>query len=218
MEECGVQKSANESKQRERRQDLQDILTDPRQHTNVRIRIQRSLASFQRNLSDQEDAAQEAFLRAYTHRDQFIGNSSPLTWLTRIATNFVRDTSRKASAKRRLHVQPLSQEELESIPDQGPISTDAVELGEATDRIRNILQGLSKKRHAVALSLLLQNFSLEEIVNHPAYRKAFRESGAKNPAPNKQSVKKDLHYGRRALSKILQEQGIVVPAFHERDA
>lgn len=41
-----------------------------------------------------EDAFQETFLRAWKHLPQFRGDSSPKTWLTRIAMNICRSTLR----------------------------------------------------------------------------------------------------------------------------
>ncbi len=39
------------------------------------------------NQEDAEDVLQEAFLKAYTHLDSFVGNSKFYTWLVRIAVN-----------------------------------------------------------------------------------------------------------------------------------
>jgi RNA polymerase sigma-70 factor (ECF subfamily) len=43
--------------------------------------------SITRNLHDAEDAAQECFLRAFCHLDQFQGNAQISTWLNSIAGN-----------------------------------------------------------------------------------------------------------------------------------
>lgn len=43
-----------------------------------------------------EDAVQETFLKAYRHIQSFRGNSSPKTWLIRIAINACKDISRTA--------------------------------------------------------------------------------------------------------------------------
>ena len=43
-----------------------------------------------------EDAVQETFLKAYKALPEFRGDSSPKTWLTRIAVNTCRDMHRKA--------------------------------------------------------------------------------------------------------------------------
>ena len=43
-----------------------------------------------------EDAVQETFLKAYSHLPSFRGNSSPKTWLVRIAINVCKDMSRTA--------------------------------------------------------------------------------------------------------------------------
>src|SRR5271170_6954694 len=41
-----------------------------------------------------ENVTQDCFLRAYRARDEFRGDCSVATWLTRIATNLIRDSTR----------------------------------------------------------------------------------------------------------------------------
>lgn len=55
-----------------------------RRHNRLLYRTARSIL---RNDSDAEDCVQEAFLRAWRHRDQFRGEAAPSTWLTRIVIN-----------------------------------------------------------------------------------------------------------------------------------
>jgi RNA polymerase sigma-70 factor (ECF subfamily) len=51
-----------------------------------------------------EDAVQEAFLRAWSHRARFEGRSSYRTWLFRIATNTCVDVLRRPATQRSLAV------------------------------------------------------------------------------------------------------------------
>ena len=57
-------------------------------------RIFRFLFSSLRDRDLAESLTQDTFLRAWSARDQFRGDCSPSTWLTRIALNLVRDHTR----------------------------------------------------------------------------------------------------------------------------
>ena len=57
-------------------------------------RIFRFLLASLRDRDVAETLTQETFLRAWTARDQFRGDCSAITWLTRIALNLVRDHTR----------------------------------------------------------------------------------------------------------------------------
>jgi RNA polymerase sigma-70 factor (ECF subfamily) len=62
-------------------------------------RIYRSVLNITRNCEDAEDAAQEAFLRAYIALRSFEGRSSFYSWLTRIAINSALMVLRKRRAR-----------------------------------------------------------------------------------------------------------------------
>ena len=62
-------------------------------------RIYRSALSITKNCEDAEDAAQEAFLRAYIALRSFEGRSSFYSWLTRIAINSALMVLRKRRAR-----------------------------------------------------------------------------------------------------------------------
>jgi RNA polymerase sigma-70 factor, ECF subfamily len=57
-------------------------------------RIFRFLLASSRDRDAAETLTQETFLRAWTARDQFRGDCSAVTWLTRIALNLLRDHTR----------------------------------------------------------------------------------------------------------------------------
>jgi RNA polymerase sigma-70 factor, ECF subfamily len=50
-------------------------------------RVFRMAKQITQNDDDAEDVLQEAFLKAYTHLDDFQGNSKFYTWIVRIAVN-----------------------------------------------------------------------------------------------------------------------------------
>jgi RNA polymerase sigma-70 factor (ECF subfamily) len=62
-------------------------------------RIYRSVLNITKNCDDAEDAAQEAFLRAYVALRSFEGRSSFYSWLTRIAINSALMVLRKPRAR-----------------------------------------------------------------------------------------------------------------------
>ena len=57
-------------------------------------RLYRIAHTMLRSEADCEDAVQETFLKAYHHLPSFRGESSPKTWLVRIAINVCKDMSR----------------------------------------------------------------------------------------------------------------------------
>ena len=94
-----------------------------------------------------EDAAQEAFLRAYRGLDRFRGDSSLKTWLTRIAINVCKDMSHK---RRR---QPLVLDRLPENTANDPPCDDSI--------IREVM-ALPEKYRTVILLRYYQELSLEE--------------------------------------------------------
>jgi RNA polymerase sigma-70 factor (ECF subfamily) len=62
--------------------------------TTYRSRIYRYALLSLRDPDLAESVTQDCFLRAYKARDEFRGDCSIATWLTRIATNLIRDATR----------------------------------------------------------------------------------------------------------------------------
>ncbi len=63
-------------------------------HELYSLRIFRFVFTSLRDRELAEQITQDTFIRAWTARDQFRGDCSPATWLTRIALNLVRDHTR----------------------------------------------------------------------------------------------------------------------------
>jgi len=95
-----------------------------------------------------EDAAQETFLRAYRAIDRFRCDSSPKTWLTRIAINVCKDMSHKRSR------QPLIFEKLPERADDSFSSDDSV--------LDEVMQ-LPVKYRTVTLLRYYQELDISEI-------------------------------------------------------
>ena len=55
--------------------------------THYERKIYRLAKNITRNDEDAEDVLQDAFLKAYTHLDNFKGDSKFYTWIVRIAVN-----------------------------------------------------------------------------------------------------------------------------------
>jgi RNA polymerase sigma-70 factor (ECF subfamily) len=100
-----------------------------------------------------EDATQEAFL-SLLRRNLPENEAKP--WLFTVATNFVRDTARRAETRRRLgpKVEQLSVAPMR--PDE------AAERREAVDSVREVLERLSHRDRKILL-LREEGFSYKEI-------------------------------------------------------
>src|ERR1700733_16071676 len=94
-----------------------------------------------------ESVTQDCFLRAYKARDEFRGDCSIATWLTRIATNLVRDATRS----RKFQFWKVAR-------------SSAVEVGAMADRLRS--PGVSVEASMVAREELLRVWDAVE--NLPA--------------------------------------------------
>src|SRR5438093_1123988 len=68
-------------------------------------RLYRAARAILRDDAEAEDVMQEAYVRAFTHLDQFAGRAAFATWLTRIAVH-----EALARARRRGRLQPLAEE------------------------------------------------------------------------------------------------------------
>jgi len=84
-----------------------------------------------------DSVTQDCFLRAYKARDEFRGDCSLATWLTRIATNLIRDAVRS----RKFQFWKM-------------VSSTAVEAGAMADRLR--APGLSAESSLVVKEELLK--------------------------------------------------------------
>ncbi len=87
-----------------------------------------------------DSVTQDCFVRAYRARDEFRGECSVATWLTRIATNLIRDTTRS----RKVQFWKTT-------------TTTAVEVGEIADRLRS--PGVSVEKSLILRESLVQVWS-----------------------------------------------------------
>ena len=91
-------------------------------------RIRAIARRFTRVAEDSEDIAQQTFQKAFLHLQQFAGNSSFFSWLTRITINESLMWVRRKRASREVPIERLSPENEHSFaldpPDPGPSPED----------------------------------------------------------------------------------------------
>ena len=100
------------------------------------------------NTADAEDAVQDALLAAYTHLDQFNGQSQMSTWLTSIVLNCAR--MRLRTRLRYVHIpldEPIGQMHTlsfsDGLPDCRPNPEDICRHSELSARLTRLLRQLS---------------------------------------------------------------------------
>jgi RNA polymerase sigma-70 factor, ECF subfamily len=131
-----------------------------RRHNQRLYRVARSIL---RDEAEAEDVLQDAYVRAFTHLDQFLGRARFSTWLTRIA---VHEALHRCKRKRRFTDLEEVVEVLES-PEAGPekrayhgelrqileASIDRVSEGYRTVFVLREVEGLSTADTAACLSI-----------------------------------------------------------------
>ena len=100
-----------------------------------------------------EDLAQETFLRAAQGIAAFRGESSPRTWLRRIAANVLHDYWRSRTARRENLHQPWALEDSQRLADSGESPALAVERRQVQACLEDMVAQLpSGERHALILA------------------------------------------------------------------
>ena len=139
------------------------------------------------NAVDAEDAAQETFVRAYTHLARFDPSRSFKTWILSIASHYCIDRIRR----RRINWLPLEEEIAEADglarPDPNPVTV--VVQREQEKMIQDLLSHLSPIDRAAVTLLYWYDYSYEEI--------------AETLDLTVSAVKSRLFRSRRAMGEIL---------------
>lgn len=118
------------------------------------------------NEADAQDAAQEAFLKAYTSLREFRGDSRFSTWLCRLTGNVCIDALRRRSRRQEssLYVQDDEGEELApDIPDPAPTPEEQTERAETRQEVREAIAALPEGDRQVLTLRELGGLSYEEI-------------------------------------------------------
>jgi RNA polymerase sigma-70 factor (ECF subfamily) len=131
-------------------------------------RVYMTALALLRNQADAEDVAQEAILKAFTHLNQFRGESRFSTWLIQITVNEARMRQRKQHAEL---FEPIA-----DTPGQGDegaytprdfadwreIPSEALERSELRTLLTKALASLAQKYREVFLLRDVQRLSIEE--------------------------------------------------------
>src|ERR1043166_7582453 len=134
-----------------------------------------------------EDLVQETLLHAWKNRDRFRGESNPMTWMTAIARNKVRDRLRAIGRDQRAALTLLP---LVSI-DEAPLPREVLESAETRRRVRQALSALP----ADHVDLLRRKYLLDQSV---------RQIAAEIDETEK-AVESRLQRAREQFRKLLSE-------------
>ncbi|MBD3273795.1 MAG: sigma-70 family RNA polymerase sigma factor [Candidatus Marinimicrobia bacterium] len=108
------------------------------------------------NAGDAEDLTQETFVKAYTERDKFRGDSQISTWIYRIATNLAKNHIRWRSIRNFLTLDALQGSLVEEPESE-------VEREHREHEIMNHLQHLPKTQRSVFILKYFNELSHQEI-------------------------------------------------------
>ncbi|OQX61147.1 MAG: hypothetical protein B5M51_08585 [Anaerolinea sp. 4484_236] len=142
-----------------------------------------------------EDAAQEAFLRAYLAIDKYDINRSFATWVLSIASNYCIDQIRK----RKVILLSVDNEKHSWMvpPSQDPTPERAVLDQEKQEQIHALLETLNETDRAIIVLQYWHNFSYNEI--------------AETLSLSVSAVKSRLFRARKTMAKEWQKETILTP-------
>ena len=148
--------------------------------------------SMLRNEDDAIDLSQEAWVKAWQRLKQFQGESSFVTWMTRIVINLCLDHLRKAKRHRAESIE-LMDEESGGVERQMPVvqinPTEGLERGEIRQRIDKALGQLSYEHRTVLILHEFEQLEYKEI--------------AKRMQCSIGTVMSRLFYARRRMANLL---------------
>ena len=124
-------------------------------------RVFRMAKQITQNDDDAEDVLQESFLKAYTHLDNFKGDSKFYTWLVRIAVNEALMKLRKRRSDRTVPLdEPIDTGEDEMVRDENPEDTYSRE--ELATILDQAVQSLRPAYRTVFILRDIEELSIEE--------------------------------------------------------
>ena len=129
-------------------------------------RIYRFLFASLRDRDAAETLTQETFLRAWTARDQFRGDCSAATWLTRIALNLARDHTRTNRFRfwRQVSQTAVQADDLSAhLPHHGASTEAALIAHEQLARVWESVAKLSERQRTVFLLRFVEELELADI-------------------------------------------------------
>jgi RNA polymerase sigma-70 factor (ECF subfamily) len=135
-------------------------------HSLYGQRIFRFLLGSVRDRDLAETLTQDTFVKAWAARDSFRGECSPITWLTRIALNLLRDHTRtnrfrfwRNAARTSIDAQSLAGH----LPDPGSSSEASMIAHEQVVRVWETVATLSERQRTIFLLRFVEELDLAEI-------------------------------------------------------
>ncbi len=148
--------------------------------------------SMLRNEEEAVDLSQEAWVKAWQRLEQFQGDSSFLTWITRITINLCLDQIRRNKRRRTESIEQLD-EDLGGVERQMPVittnPTEGLEKTELRKKIDEALEKLSKEHRMVLVLHEFEDLEYKEI--------------AKRMECSIGTVMSRLFYARRKMASLM---------------
>ena len=159
-----------------------------------RDKIYARAISMMRNEDEAVDLSQEAWVKGWQRLEQFQGDSSFATWITRIVINLCLDELRKQKRRRTESIEEMD-EESGGVERQMPVvttnPTERLERGELRQRIDKALEQMSHEHRTVVVLHEFEEMEYKEIA------KAMQCSIG--------TVMSRLFYARRKLAALLAD-------------
>lgn len=131
-----------------------------------RPQIFRFLLASTRDVDLAETLTQECFLKAHRHWSSFRGESSPITWLMRIAINLEKDhwRNRRIQFWRQTRINAVDADEASEWLPSGESSPEQQLLArEQVKRLWRVVDGLSSRQKTVFLLRFVEEMEIAEI-------------------------------------------------------
>jgi RNA polymerase sigma-70 factor, ECF subfamily len=148
--------------------------------------------SMMRNEDDALDLSQDAWVKGWRRLEQFQGDSSFVTWMTRIVINLCLDQLRKHKRQRTESIEAMD-EESGGVERQMPVvntnPTEGLERGELRQRIDHAMEQLSHEHRTVLVLHEFEELEYKEI--------------AKRMNCSIGTVMSRLFYARRRMASLL---------------
>lgn len=142
------------------------------------------------NMEDSLDLVQKTFVRLFTHRGTFRGESRLSTWLYRILINFSKNYFRDSSRKPQ-----VSGKDFSGMPDHSESAVDHLQSESSREELRRIIQDLPEKQQLTIILRVYEELSYEEVAE------------VLNCSVG--TAKSNFHHGLVNLRRRLKEKNIV---------
>lgn len=116
------------------------------------------------NYADASDLAQEAFIRVYRSINSFRGESSLLTWLSRVVTNVCKDELRRRAKQKTVSMEEMAEKGQSPAAEHKNRPLEEIVLKKEWQKeVQQLLNTLSEDYRTVIIMRDVQGYSYEEI-------------------------------------------------------